>query len=44
MRLATFELFCDDSPWLNHKINKTKIPLVHAQISNQVALSLGQRL
>jgi hypothetical protein len=40
---ASNNLFYDDAPWLDDKVSKSDIPLLHPQISSEAARSFGVR-
>ena len=43
LRVSSEELFCDDAPWLQGRIDRSKVPLVHSQVVGNTAMALGAR-
>lgn len=43
LRLASSNLFVDDAPWLQGRIDCTKVPLIHPEVDKVIAVGLGAR-
>lgn len=43
LRLSTRDLFFDDAPWLDTRIDRSRVPLIHQKVSGSTALALGVR-